>query len=435
MARLDRPTIIIVSHICPFPSIHGNRSRLVALLRWLKSKSFRVTYVLQPLDVDESSDISALASTVDQLEIVRSPHARPHVPSILRRTAGRAARALLPEPVRASLRRSLEYSRPSTPTVMARWGTGDVLGDRHIDRWYWPGTGKAVRRLVAEMRPAAVISEYALLSKCFEEVPSSTLKVIDTVEVFFRNRERFNVEGLAAPFVCTPESETMALERADVLIGIQKNEAQALRRLFPSKRVITVGHCYAQRGARSRNATNGVVLYVGSSNPFNVHGLQQFLARAWPGIATAVPQARLRIVGSCPRVGGSEQDGVVYVGRVSDEDLTREYETAHVVINPQVAGTGLKIKCVEALSAGCPVVMNQAGADGLEEGAGSAFLLASDWDEFTKHVVRIITDDPLRKALEMEAAGLAGRLFSPEATFSELAQTLGYQESSTRRAR
>ncbi len=318
---------------------------------------------------------------------------------------------------------------------MERWGTGDVLGDRHIDRWCWPGTCKMVRRLVEEMRPTAVITEYALLSKCVDEVPSSTLKVIDTVEVFFRNRERFNVEGLAAPFVCTPESETMALERADVLIGIQKNDAEALKELLPSKRVITVGHTYAQRGAPSRKFTNGAVLYVGSSNPFNVHGLQQFLARAWSGIVSAVPQARLRIVGSCPRVDGSEQHGVIYVGRVSDEELTREYETAHVVINPQVAGTGLKIKCVEALSAGCPMVMNQAGADGLEEGVGSAFLVASDWDEFAKHVVRIITDDPLRKTLELEAAALAGRLFSPEATFSELARELEQGQSSAPRSR
>jgi len=427
MARLERPAIVVVSHICPFPPIHGNRSRLVALLRWLKSNGFRVTYVLQPLDLDESSDIPALASIVHHLEIVRAPHERLRILSLLRRTAGRVAKWVLPDPVVARMRRFLEHSQPSNPTVMERWGTG---GDRHIDRWCWPGTCKAVRRLVEETRPTAIIAEYALLSKCFEEVPPSTLKVIDTVEVFFRNRERFNVEGLAAPFVCTPESESTALERGDVLIGIQKNEAEALKQLFPSKRVITVGHTYARSGVPSRSPANGVVLYVGSSNPFNVHGLQLFLARAWPGIVAAVPHARLRIVGSCPRVAGSEQAGVVYVGRVSDDALTREYETAHVVINPQVAGTGLKIKCVEALSAGCPMVMNQAGADGIEEGAGSAFLLASDWDEFLKHVVRIITDDPLRTALESEAAGLAVRLFSAEATFSELARELEQRRSS-----
>jgi glycosyltransferase involved in cell wall biosynthesis len=91
-----------------------------------------------------------------------------------------------------------------------------------------------------------------------------------------------------------------------------------------------------------------------------------------------------------------------------------------VVINPQVAGTGLKIKCVEALSAGCPLVMNRAGADGLEEGEGRAFLVAAGWEEFADHVVGILTDDRRRLVLESEARAFAERLFSPEAKFAGL---------------
>jgi len=88
-----------------------------------------------------------------------------------------------------------------------------------------------VQHAVRRDHPIAVISEYALLSKCLEDVGASTMKVIDTVEVFFRNRERFHVEGLAAPFVCTLESEMTAMDRADVLIAIHKNDAEALKEL------------------------------------------------------------------------------------------------------------------------------------------------------------------------------------------------------------
>ena len=296
--------------------------------------------------------------------------------------------------------------------------------NQHIDRWCWSETCAAVRRIARRLQPVAVMTEYALLSKCFAELSASTLKVIDTCEVFFRNRERFEVEGLTAPFVCSPESEKEALGRADLLIGIQQNETRALSELFPSKRVITVGHSYTQVGERVRSPSEGVVLYVGSSNPFNTHGLRQFLTHAWPQILSQVPRARLRVVGSCPPIEDVDSQGVVYVGRVSDGHLRNEYRTAHVVINPQVAGTGLKIKCVEALTAGCAIVMNEAGADGLEEGAGRAFLLARGWQEFAQHVVQVLTDDVLRRKLELEAIQLADRLFSMEATFAELRQAL-----------
>src|SRR5262249_31050280 len=148
--------------------------------------------------------------------------------------------------------------------------------------------------------PLAVLAEYALLSKSFEGLPPHVLKVIDTVEVFFRNQERFDTPGLVAPRVCSPESEVLALGRADLLIGIQRNDTRKLSELFPRARVITVPHAYQQLARHPGGPARGSVLYVGSSNPFNVHGLREFVARAWPSILARVPGATLRVVGSVP---------------------------------------------------------------------------------------------------------------------------------------
>ena len=278
-------------------------------------------------------------------------------------------------------------------------------------------------------KPIAVIAEYALLSKCLDDVPPSAMKVIDTVEVFFRNPDRFQTEGLRAPVVCTPASEKRALGRADLLVAIQKNDAHALRELFPGKHVITVPHASHQDIPRRGEPAAGTILYVGSSNAFNVHGLRGFLNHAWPEILKRVPEATLRIVGSVPRVDGPDDARILHVGRVTDPQLALEYQTANVVINPQVAGTGLKIKCVEALSAGCPLVTNAAGADGLEEGAGSAFLLARDWDEFARYVIRLLEEAETRRALEAQASSFARRMFSMESAFAELDAVLSARRS------
>jgi len=47
----------------------------------------------------------------------------------------------------------------------------------------------------------------------------------------------------------------------------------------------------------------------------------------------------------------------------------------------------MKVKCVEALSAGCPLVTMPAGADRIGEGAGTGYLLASEGTQFSKSVV------------------------------------------------
>jgi hypothetical protein len=97
-----------------------------------------------------------------------------------------------------------------------------------------------------------VFSESVLLGRCLEVVHGgASLKVIDTIEVFFRNADRFQIPGLAAPAVCSEASEKAALSRADVLIAIQANDARALREVLPEKRVITVPHTYGVSQPRS----------------------------------------------------------------------------------------------------------------------------------------------------------------------------------------
>src|SRR5205823_1935296 len=126
-------------------------------------------------------------------------------------------------------------------------------------------------------------------------------------------------------------------------------------------------------------------------------------------------EAILEVVGD---VGsGDTEEGVKFSGRVDAEELARRYQAAHVVIIPQVAGTGLKIKCVEALSAGCPIVVNGAGTDGLGEGAGKAFRVAYTWDQFANHVVTLIQNDTERLTLELEAKRFAVDRFSRSAVF------------------
>jgi glycosyltransferase involved in cell wall biosynthesis len=424
----DRPRVVIVSHLCPFPPVHGNRSRLIGLLEWLRANGIAVTFILQPLDVEGSEGLSRLRDLVDRLEVVRARGIMQSAVLRMKRVSVGLAGAVVSARLRRLLGRLLRRRLADTADLREGWGSGDMGGDGHIDRWCWPATCRAVERAVRRDRPSAVLAEYALLSKCLQGLPHSVLKAIDTVEVFFRNRERFQVAGLKAPLVCSPESETEALARADLLIAIQKNDAQALQERFPSTRVITVPHTYPQIPRHHDGPQRGTVLYVGSSNPFNVHGLREFIIHAWPTILTHVPTATMRILGSVPKEDHPGATRIVHVGRVSDAVLANEYQSAHVVINPQVAGTGLKIKCVEALSAGCPLVLNRAGADGLEDGEGRAFLVAKDWREFAGHVVDVLTDDRLRLGLEERAREFARERFAPTAVFSPLAEALATRQ-------
>jgi glycosyltransferase involved in cell wall biosynthesis len=197
----------------------------------------------------------------------------------------------------------------------------------------------------------------------------------------------------------------------------------------PGKHVITVEHPSSIILPRAAVPELGVIMYVGSTNEYNRRGLSMFLEHAWRPILDAYPDAALHVVGQLTEDVIGSHERVVFKGIVSDTDLARCYASAHVVINPQVDGTGLKIKSVEAISAGCAIVMNAAGADGIEEGSGTAFLVASDWKEFSRYVLRILADEDFRAGLERGASRFAKERFSVEAVFRELATVLDAHEA------
>src|SRR5262249_23431011 len=257
--RTTDPCAIVVAHVCPFPKNKGNAARILCFLEWLRSKGFRVTFVLQPLDVEDPSAIPQLNTVADHVIVVQADD------WVTR------ARRLLSLPARIA-RRLRSVLRPPKPPVSCRLPSGST----DLDDLCWPATIRAVAAAARRRRPDIVISEFAFFSRCFVGLPASTLKIIDTHEVFSRNADQFATAGIAANLLTTRASETAALERADLVLAIQRDDAEYLHELVPRKRVITVGHVYPEARMRASSPERGVVLYVGSSNQYNRHGLEMF---------------------------------------------------------------------------------------------------------------------------------------------------------------
>ena len=73
------------------------------------------------------------------------------------------------------------------------------------------------------------------------------------------------------------------------------------------------------------------------------------------------------------------------------EDLGPFYDECSVIINPCLAGSGLKIKSVEALSYGKPLVTTPKGAEGLTDSPGNGlFIHELDSHEFGSVLIRLL---------------------------------------------
>ena len=86
--------------------------------------------------------------------------------------------------------------------------------------------------------------------------------------------------------------------------------------------------------------------------------------------------------------------------------LAEEYRRARAVIEPVQAGTGIKVKVVDALCHGRPVVTTRAGAAGLDRGLEHGVVVAGDAGEFTTALRALFTDE---RAWTQSVEGAASR--------------------------
>jgi glycosyltransferase involved in cell wall biosynthesis len=239
--------------------------------------------------------------------------------------------------------------RPSLPTCYG------------LDDWYDP----AVTRFAAELHRRwhfhAVLVNYVWFSRVLAGFPSSVLKILDTHDVFGARDQRFRDAGIEPEWYYTsPAEEARGLARADIVLAIQAEEA-AFFRAAGHDDVRVIGHAPGQRRRAVRPPGGPVrVGYLASGNPLNRRSLADVVHHL---PALGVAGLRCLVAGSiCDRL----EAGIgpfASIGRVGD--LDEFYDQVDIVINPMQFGTGLKIKSVEALFQGLPLIATRAAMAGL----------------------------------------------------------------------
>jgi glycosyltransferase involved in cell wall biosynthesis len=130
------------------------------------------------------------------------------------------------------------------------------------------------------------------------------------------------------------------------------------------------------------------------------------------------PGIDLRVVGNIASTGLPRPGEVVFAGMV--DDLAGEYLTASVALVPLRAGSGLKVKLIEALAHGVPVVSTSVGAEGVEAASPDILRIHDDPEGFAKAILAL-TEPSAWPARSVGAAAFARAHYSESAARAALA--------------
>lgn len=252
-------------------------------------------------------------------------------------------------------------------------------------------------------RHDVVLFEYIWAAKYlnaanFHAMP--TERWLDTIDVMHQRHASSKQAGIPVKSPLTAEAEAAFFRDFTRLIAIQEDEAEELRRMAPDKEVVTMPVVpRVDRGVHPRPVAYSdegpILLHVSSRDPIAVSSLRWFLETVWLEVLAACPAAQLHVLGSIDgEFQGECHPNAFFHGFV--QRTASFYRHATLAINPCLAGSGLKIKTVEALAYDLPVVTTDFGAQGIPR--NQAGLLVCEPEDFFGAVVRLLEDVPLARS-------------------------------------
>jgi glycosyltransferase involved in cell wall biosynthesis len=259
------------------------------------------------------------------------------------------------------------------------------------------------------------IIEHIELSFLLDYLPATVRVVLDTHDIVSERVSSFRAFNYKPLSFTISESEEYKLYgRYDGVVMINELDYDKVKKVIGPDKTILAAHPPVLRRRRTREKVSNIG-YVASAYPPNVDAIMHFIKEVWTGFDGG---GILNIYGMISNVLNlSNVQGVALRGYVPDYDSL--YDEIDIAINPVRFGAGLKIKSVEAIGNGLPLVTTSHGARGLA-GAGEAYLVADEPADFSRQLHNLINDFALRKRISDNAFNYASRHFSTDACFTNL---------------
>ncbi len=361
--------------------------------------------LLTHLERDHDVDVACLSPdgttwTRDRGEVVSVPLARPR--SALRLLSSYLARVPLSvernrTPALASAVNELESSRPHDVVVVDGW----------LMAQYVPSPFEGVR----------VLHQHNVEHRMWERHAA--------IE---RNPVRRALVRAEATRVRAYEADL--LRRFDLLFAVSEADRRAFVALGAASERTFVLPNVADVSLLDRPKLEPpgepIVLFVGTlSWPPNAEGLERFLAHAVPALRERVPEVTIVLAGR----GADERlralagaSGAELLEDVEDDEPL--YRRARCFVDASVGGAGTRVKILNAMARGVPVVATTDAASGLEVHAGVHLLEAGHPDSMAEPISRVLGDDDLWRRLSAEGRRLVRERYSPDTAFAALDEAL-----------
>ncbi len=214
-------------------------------------------------------------------------------------------------------------------------------------------------------------------------------------------------------------------KKVNALFCVSKKEAEFMKSRTPKNtRVWVVPNGVDTEFFQFKRAkrSNPIILFLGAMCVRrNIDAVIWFIKKIFPKIKKAIPEVQFQIVGHRPGKEISvlnKISGIKVIGTV--EDVRPYYEKAKVYVAPFRFGEGTRLKILEAMATGVPIVSTKEGCQGIDVVDGEHLLIAKNKNEFGEKVIELLSSPQKSKVLAESARKLVEEKYSWKKIINDL---------------
>ncbi|MCE5314981.1 MAG: glycosyltransferase [Armatimonadota bacterium] len=211
--------------------------------------------------------------------------------------------------------------------------------------------------------------------------------------------------------------ESAICRKFDTVITVSKTDRQLLLQAAPDLKnvqVVTNGVDIDHYNPNTRHPAPNALIYNGAMTyGANLDAIRYYAHEIYPLLRESEPDVKLHVTGRTDNVdlsGIADCPGVAFTGYI--DDIRTILAASSVCIVPLRQGGGSRLKILEAMAAGVPVVSTNVGAEGIEAADRKHLLIADSPRDFADAILSVLSNESIASELSANARQLVEEKYS-----------------------